>query len=95
MAYLSMKYNIRRCSSLASYCGTRDIGLHPILQSTRPAVNTYTYNTKLDTTIFTHLCLYFVFYTHCSLVCLLHYVCDFMYICILSPVLLVLALSRS
>jgi len=25
----------------------------------------------------------------------LHYVCDFMYICVLSPVLLVLALSRS
>jgi len=45
--------------------------------------------------IFTHLCLYFVFYTHCSLVCLLHYVCDFMYICVLSPVLSVLALSRS
>jgi len=35
------------------------------------------------------------FYTHCFLVCLLHYVCDFMYICVLSPVLLVLALSRS
>ena len=43
----------------------------------------------LDMQFFTHLCLYF--YTHCSLVCLLHYVCDFMYIC----VLLVLALSRS
>ena len=41
--------------------------------------------------IFTHLCLYFVFYTHCSFVCLLHNVCDFMYICVLSPVFLVLA----
>jgi len=39
--------------------------------------------------------LYFVFYTHCFLVCLLHYVCDFIYTCVLSPVLLVLALSRS
>jgi len=45
--------------------------------------------------IFSHLCLYFVFYTHCFLVCLLHYVCDFIYTCVLSPVLLVLALSRS
>ena len=45
--------------------------------------------------IFTHLCCYFVFYTHCFLVCLLHYVCDFMYICVLSHVLLVLALIRS
>ena len=44
---------------------------------------------------FFHLCLYFVFYTHCFLVCLLHYVCDFIYTCVLSPVLLVLALSRS
>ena len=38
---------------------------------------------------------YFVFYTHCFLVCLLHYVCNFIYTCVLSPVLLVLALSRS
>ena len=29
------------------------------------------------------------------LVCLLYYVCDFIYTCVLSPVLLVLALSRS
>ena len=38
----------------------------------------------------------FIFYTYCFLVCLLHYVCDFIYItCVLFPVLLVLALSRS
>ena len=34
----------------------------------------------------------FFFYTHRFLVCLLHYVCDFIYTCVLSPVLLVLAL---
>ena len=38
--------------------------------------------------IFSHLCLYFVFYTHSFLVCLLYYVCDFIYTCVLSPVLL-------
>jgi len=44
--------------------------------------------------IFRHLSL-FCFYTHCFLVCLLHYVCDVIYTCVLSAVLLVLALSRS
>ena len=46
--------------------------------------------------IFGHLCLYFVFFILIAfLVCLLYYVCDFIYTCVLSPVLLVLALSRS
>ena len=40
--------------------------------------------------IFSHLCFYLCvgFYTHCFSVCLLHYVCDFIYTCVLSPVLL-------
>jgi len=38
--------------------------------------------------IFSYLCLYFVSYTHCFLVCLLHYVCDFIYTCFISCSLL-------
>ena len=45
------------------------------------------FNNSSRYAIFSHLCLYFVFYTHCFLVCLLHYVCDFcefIYTCVIS-----------